>query len=194
MKAHGIIFYLCILFLSPLFAAKLEVISGDIYLKMDGKQVRLTEDGNNSEPSLSPSGEKIVFIHKNGRSQIVLLDLTSKAREVILNEKADAEASKNMQEFSNLTFSDDTMIYFSTVAWVTSNAIHRLNIQTLKSSFVTDGNDYVVIKSGKMKGYLIVNKHKYKADGGSYDDDWLVSPSGQTIQKVKNKELYKVYK
>ena len=73
---------------------------------------------------------------------------------------------------------DGNRIYFRTDAWSTSGAIHSVNMDGTNEHFVVAGNSLEVINSGRFKGDLIVQQHRYFAGCGSYDWFWLFSPDG----------------
>ena len=115
----------------------------------------------------------------------------------IAGEIPNNDLKKNINDIRNVSFdSGDNSIYFMTSAWATSGAIHKINwdkvINVLNNipvtsddiEFITDGNSLYVIKKGKYSGYLIVNKHKYKDGGGSYDTYVLVSPKGNPVKEI----------
>lgn len=78
---------------------------------------------------------------------------------------------------------DGRQIYFLSSAWVTSDAVHAVDVQTHRVRFVTDGSTIRVLRTGHYRGDLIVNKHKYRLnEGGAYDADFLASPSGREIK------------
>lgn len=61
----------------------------------------------------------------------------------------------------NLQFSPNSKtLYFETSAWVTSGAIHAVNVDSNHLRFVTDGSELRVVQSGSYKGNLIVNQRK----------------------------------
>ena len=60
--------------------------------------------------------------------------------------------------------------------------------------FLTDGNSLEVLQKsedGGYDGYLIVKKHKYFFEGGSYDWYWLLTPDGEEVGPLKNVEFFK---
>ena len=98
------------------------------------------------------------------------------------------DVSKMIMDPTDLQFSPDSKtLYFETSAWVTSGAIHAVNVINGHERFVTDGGQYSVVMNGKYKVDLIVNQHRYHEGGGSYNWDWLFTPSGKQI-KVYDKE------
>jgi len=100
------------------------------------------------------------------------------------------DVSKAILDPHNLQFSpDNKTLYFETSAWVTSSAVHAVDINGEHLRFVTDGNDLRVVQSGSYKGDLIVNQHRYRFKNdtplGSYNWDWLFTPTGKQIKLYK---------
>ena len=50
----------------------------------------------------------------------------------------------------------------------------------------TDGSELRVVQSGQYKGDIIINQHRYRFKNntplGSYDRDWLFTPTGKQIK------------
>jgi len=70
---------------------------------------------------------------------------------------------------------------FETSAWVTSNAVHSLNVATGKTGYVASGTIGCVVLQGQYQGDLIVQQHRYFVQGGSYDPLYLYEPTGKEI-------------
>ena len=86
----------------------------------------------------------------------------------------------------HLRFSpDSSTLYFETSAWVTSGAVHAVNVDGKHERFVTDGTELRIVQTGSYKGDLIVNQHRYHDKGGSYNWDWLFTPAGKQIKLYK---------
>jgi Tol biopolymer transport system component len=200
------IFFLLILMTVSLSALDLVLTSKNIYLSNMGNVVQLTFKGNASYPILSPDEKSIVYIRtvpKNSYeykgedsipTEIVLMDLESKQEKIILKEKPSTDPYKTLRDFSEPIFSSDgQIVYFLSNAWVTSSAVYALDLKTLKTQFIIDGNDLAIIKSGDYKNYIIIDRHQYFVDGGSYDSSWLVSPNGKVIGQVRDRNSYELY-
>ena len=113
---------------------------GDIYLRSSNNtETQLTTSGHNSDPSLSPDGRLLVFVHATSKKPISAGVGDASPDELwvvnILNKKAekivDPKASEKMEEvfagFQDSQFSEDSKyVFFKTQAWVTSGAIHRI--------------------------------------------------------------------
>ncbi len=94
----------------------------------------------------------------------------------------------NLSQLQLQFSSNSKIIFFETDAWTTSGAIHSVNVNGKDLRFVTDGNDYHVVLSGKYRGDLIVNQHRYHDQGGSYNWDWLFTPEGKQIKLYKKED------
>ena len=96
-----------------------------------------------------------------------------------------AKAEEEFQSFNTPVFAPDgRSVYVVADAWVTSGAVHRVELATVRERYVTPANDLRVIVNGKYKGDLLVRRHRYYRGGGSYDPLALVSPSGKVLIKT----------
>jgi hypothetical protein len=100
------------------------------------------------------------------------------------------DVSKVVIDPHNLQFSHDSKtLFFETSAWVTSGAIHAVDTNGKHLRFVTHGGELRVVQSGAYKGNIIVNQHRYRFKGdtplGSYNWDWLFTPTGKQIKLYK---------
>lgn len=116
----------------------------------------------------------------------------------ILGEIPSDDVKLNITSITNVVYNQaNSDLYFMSDAWATSGAIHKLNkkawmnalefnsMPTQKDvSFITDGNSLYLIRSGKFSGNLIVSKHKYKKEGGSYDPYFLVTTDGKVLKEI----------
>ncbi|MDY0265414.1 MAG: hypothetical protein RBR12_09585 [Sulfurospirillum cavolei] len=193
------IFLLSILMTTLLSASELVLISKNIYLSNMGNLIQLTSQGNASYPILSPDEKTVVYIKTISKkdsiqTEIVFIDIESKKEKVILKEQPSTDPYKTLKDFSEPIFSSDgQIVYFLSGAWVTSSAVYALDLKTLKMQFIIDGNDLAIIKSGDYKNHIIIDRHQYFVDGGSYDYSWLVSPDGKVIGQVRDRNSYELY-
>ncbi len=82
----------------------------------------------------------------------------------------------------SLKFSPDgKRLYFITSAWVTSGALHRVNVDGSGERFVAAANSLKVLGSGSYKGHLIISQHRYFLGGGSYDWYYVFTPQGKEV-------------
>jgi Tol biopolymer transport system component len=75
-------------------------------------------------------------------------------------------------------------IYFMSIAWVTSDAVHVIDLESGHEHYLCDGNSLEVIPRGKYAGDLIVSQHRYFLGGGSYDWFWLLTSEGKQIDPI----------
>ena len=103
------------------------------------------------------------------------------------------DVTKVILDPNNLQFSPDSKtLYFETSAWVTSGAVHAVDVDGKNLRFVTDGGELRVVQTGRYKGDLIVNQHRYRMKDdiplGSYNWDWLYTPTGKQIKLYQRLE------
>jgi hypothetical protein len=108
----------------------------------------------------------------------------SEARMLIRSTSSDSPR-KTIAGIRALQFSPNgRRIYFLSVAWVTSGAVHMIDLESGHDRFLCDGNSLEVIPRGKYAGHLIVNQHRYFMGGGSYDWFWLLTPEGKEVAPI----------
>jgi len=171
-------------------------------------QIYYESEESNSDTSTnvdrvqSPDNNWIAFVKKGHRiipticaefantgskygNEIWIYNLKTKSKRLLVaNNFSCNHPSKKIVDPKGLQFSPDgKTLYFLTSAWPTSNAIHSVNIDGKNLRFVTDGNEYHIVRSGPYRGDLIVNQHRYRFHPmGSYDWDWLFTPTGKQIK------------
>jgi hypothetical protein len=70
-------------------------------------------------------------------------------------------------------------IYFIREHWATSGEIFQRRLANGSEKSITDGNAVSVVRFGKYAGYLLVEKHRYRDGGGSYNCVFLFRPDGR---------------
>ncbi len=175
---------------------------GDVfYVGDDGQSQQITTSKNNGKAVLSPDGKSVAYVrsyddpkHEFGdpdeKCELWLTDIEGKSPRLLLQNKVGGDSEeKRLAYFNNLIFTPDgKSLYFLSAAWVTSNAVHLLDLATLQEHFVTDSDSIRLVTRGKYAGYLVAMKHKYFKHGGSYDYYWLVNPKGREIKRVAKDE------
>ena len=173
---------------------------GKIFVASSSLEDSLTAKADTSEfdksmslsqcPSLdatySPHSHNGIFIaereNDNGAHALIIRKLDDSSIFRIVREKLDQFVESNLTDFYEPRFSlDDKKVYFRSLGWTTSNAIHELDIATGKVRFITDGNDFIVIPAGEYAGKLAVAKHKYFLGSGSYDWYWLIGSRNRKV-------------
>lgn len=178
------------------FAAQVYSDSGNIYYKNNrDKTIKITSSGKDDSPILSSNNKIIAFIrtsHKiipdacaafaNNKSafgnQIWTYNLKEKKEKLLVDNNFECDTpEKEIVDPANLQFSpDNKILYFITSAWVTSGALHAVNIDGTNQHYVIFANSFEIVLKGQYKGYLIVRQHRYFIGGGSYDWWWLYTP------------------
>jgi len=100
---------------------------------------------------------------------------------MLLRGHAGSTSERTLAGFSGAQFSPDGLrIYFLSDAWVTSSAVHVLDLRSGVEKYLCPGNSLEVVPRGKYAGYLMVEQHRYAMGGGSYDWLWLITPEGNS--------------
>lgn len=167
------------------------------YTDAAGKRTRLTNEGKDSDPCLSPTKRKFVYVHrvagKNISSgagdveptELRLMDVDGEHESVLVRSAEGEKPEDILAAFTSPTWSPDGQtIYFSSAAWATSNAVHAYDTATGTVRYVMPGNGPLVVPSGEYKGDLLVEQHRYFLAGGSFDWYWLFEPGGKEIGPV----------
>lgn len=197
-----VIFLLANMQVTPALAGSVSSVQGNIVYANDANAVKqLTGEGKDTDPDVSPDGKQVVFIRDTpdrqadtpqGRvdvDEIWLIGVDGSDPHRILSGHAEDEPRRNLVGLGLPIFSPDgRIVFFMSAGWTTSSGIHAINIDGSSEHFVTDGNSLDILRSGRYKGYLIVNKHKY-TDERAYDAFWLVSPSGHEIQNIGENDV-----
>ena len=179
---------------------------GNVFIRHSpGQTKQLTTLGCDSQPSLSPDRTRVAFVRRTpGKTvqtslsdteatELWVVNSDGKQPELLVSGKEDEDPKRSLADFSSPQFSPDgRRIYFMSVGWVTSGAVHVVDIQSKRESFVSPGNTLDVIQKGKYRGYLIAQKHKYffGAKVGSYDHYWLLTPNGKEIRRIGGERNY----
>lgn len=131
----------------------------------------------------SPDGRWHAYI--SPRDEIWISTADGRQPRRLLAAKPDDDPRRNLAGFNNLAFSPDgRALYVLTEAWATSNALHRVELDSGKTRFICDANAVEVVTQGPSAGHLRVQKHKYFPQGGSYEAWFLISPAGKEISRI----------
>ena len=169
--------------------------------------LQLTKNAKLTDLTESPDGKWIVFVKKSNyiipsncfyfsekgeqTDEIWIVNTEEMTKKLLVAPHFSCrDVSKIIIDPHNLHFSPNSKtLYFETSAWVTSGAIHAVDVDGSHLRFVTDGGELRVVQSGPYKGDIIVNQHRYRFKGntplGSYNWDWLFSPTGKQIKLYK---------
>ena len=175
-------------------SAHAEVSVQDGNILCDGKAI--TSGGSDEQPALSPDGHTVAFIRNlqvdsgdDGPMDTASLwigDCTTGSVRQLLAPKPDNDtAERNLRQVYNPVFSlDGSHVYIMATAWVTSDALHAVDVTTGAETYLIDGNTDSVIRTGPYSGDLLVQRHRYYRGGGSYNPTYVITPAGKTVLKV----------
>lgn len=175
------------------------VKEGDVYVQIspEGSSRQLTSSGRDRDATVSPNGDLVAFVRSTPDHLVETATGESEATEIWTIRVDGTDARKRVEGtpwatpetslsgLRNPQFSPDgRLVYFLSMAWVTSAAIHVLDLETGKERFLSAGNTLEVIPKGVYAGHLIVDQHRYFLGGGSYDWFWLIAPDGQVLGPI----------
>jgi Tol biopolymer transport system component len=179
------------------YAATLGVMSknGNIYL-VD----KITMHGGNSQPSISPDGTLIAYLHKinikvqskdamSCNNEILVRSINGSIHAIIKSFthrlKLAGIGAIRLSCFSAPQVGpNDKHLYFIAAAYATSGAVFSYTIKNKTLRFISSGNTLQVVTSGRYSGDLIINQHRYFASGGSFNAYYLYSPHGKLLMMV----------
>jgi hypothetical protein len=142
------------------------------------------------EHVVAPGGKTVYYIVKmpgtdaDGEPKFAIEEAKNEntSTRILLIPHPSEDPRQNLTGFSHLVLSPDSnTLYFETLAWATSHAIHAINLHTDKVSYITSGEIACVVLGGEYQGHLIVEQHRYFIQGGSHDDLYLYTPSGKEV-------------
>lgn len=159
--------------------------------------LRVSADAERADRSISSDGQLVVFVKPTPGDLVETAAGDVEATE-IWTSRADGSEPRmwlrgrfastpesTLASFQSPQFSPDgQQLYFLSMAWATSGAVHSLDLQSGKLRFVCPGNSLEIIQGGEYKGNLMVEQHRYYLAGGSYDWLWLLQPDGQTVGAI----------
>lgn len=182
------------LFLAPDVVAAQRVIEryGNIeYTDPRGTTRRLTEGGGFGEPALSPDGHTVAYLQRrnNASRALWIANGLSSLRRVISVARI-ASNGEEGAEYSRPTFSlDGGFVYVTeSAAAPGSVSVQQINLASGRRRRVIDGHLVSVIRTGPYRGYLLVQRHMYYDQGGSYNPVYVVRPDARETFVVPGSE------
>lgn len=185
-------------------ASKVEEIDGRLFVTdANNTRTEIFLHGQIAHPVLSPDRTKVAFLRSSTRPKIEVghgladandiwsVDVDGRNARCLVQSVAHTDMQKVLAGLHTPQFSPDgRSLLFLSHAWVTSQAVHRLDFRTGEISFVCPGNSLHVVASGEFAGYLVVQQHRYFWGGGSYDWYWLVTPEGTPVEPVGAESIH----
>ena len=176
-----------------------KVVAGNILLvESDGSSKQLTTTGQDSRPSVSLDGKKIVFVRSQdgqSRDDVCLIDLNKPVDQQISNiTPPELIAQHLIAVILDPQFSPDAAtVYFYTepgnFGLIISVDLSSKRPKVLAHGVVPiRGRAFDVIQRGEYAGDLIIYKDSEKLTAGRLFLYWLVDPQGANIAIVADKE------
>ena len=191
---------LLLLFPITCLGESVSIKDGNVFFtRGDGREVQLTSDGLDSDPSLSLDSKKVVFVRRTpgylidtGRGDvdenelwIAAVDRRSKPRLVLRGRSGNFRDNLVLAGFYLPRFSADARrVYFLATTWATSDAIHSLDLSSGKTQFIAAGHSVEPINYGRFKKYAFVRTDTMGRQGGHIDDYWLYNPEGKAVKRI----------
>jgi hypothetical protein len=185
-------------------AQSVEARNGDIYyLQAGGRAQRLTDTGQDCDPSLSEDRSLVVFVRKTkvapyefhpGETQILQSEIwTIEVQSERVQRIVGGPVTFNGRSFSAFhepqLSPDDRYAYFLVEFAAVTEAIFETDLRSHHSKFVGTAQTFWVVPSGKHSGCLVVRQRRIAPDALSPDYFyWLVDPDGGTIGFVGKDE------
>lgn len=168
---------------------------GLVVVEDDGRERPLTTVQGDDNPALSPDGRTVAFVRhlpadprqpdEDAPTELWTIRLDGTGAKRVLAEREAEEPKERLVLLNRPLFSlDGRALWFLSSAWVTSDAIHRLDLATGAVTYVAPGNSLRVVRAGRWAGYLVASQHRYHRGGGSYDHDWLLKPDGRAVRDL----------
>lgn len=174
---------------------------GNVVCISGGAKHQITAKGVDRDSVLSPDGHTVAFIRTTKKAvhdldpdwtELWIGDCRTGKTRLLLGTKSSRTPERDLTSFNDVAFSlNGGFVYVLSTAWVTSDAVHQVNIKTGKEKFITASNTLQVMRNGPYAGYLLLQKHEYaKGDnGGSYDPTYVYRPDGKWQMMVPNTNL-----
>lgn len=160
-----------------------------VFLRKSDKEAYLAVGGSEDYVKDDPDGllaDQVWIVDVTGKNEKMLATDHNPDEIAIVGDFNGSEVIAHIDD-DTLQFSPDSnKVYFITAAWVTSGALHSVNIDGSGERFIAGANYLKVIDKGGCKGCLIINQHRYFVTGGSYDWYYVFTPDGKEVGPLGN--------
>ncbi len=103
-------------------------------------------------------------------------------KELLVESRDDKDIKKVIAGISDPVFSlDRRKLYFETATYATSSAIRVVDIETKKIKYVSAGSLVEVIRDGRYKGKLRIQKRFYLDEGGVEFRPHIIDDNGKVL-------------
>jgi len=159
-----------------------------VFIRETSKISYTSEDSGVDHPS---NADQLWVVGVDGKNEKMLVENKRPNESKMNNEKDDNQITKELEKMideiddNNIKFSPDgKKVYFISSAWVTSGALHVVNLDGSNEHFIASANNLErVVTKGKYKGDLVISQHRYN-DKGSYDWYYLFTPAGKEVKAL----------
>lgn len=168
-----------------------------LYYNGEGRPTRLSAPGKFKQAALAPDDRTVAFIeilvegtpaYDDTRTQLWIADGQTGQARVLFKPRPADDRKANMAALWNPIFSlNGGFVYVESEAWVTSAAIHQINVKTGAARYVVDGSIHALVRTGRYRGHLLVRRHLYpeNAEDGAYDEVHLIRPDGKFVRRIE---------
>lgn len=196
---------------APLKSVRAYADQGHLFVvDVRGNVTRIAHAAHVVEAVLSPDGRRVAYVERRpptpddeadpdllwltdaqgGQARLLVDPRHTRQNPQPRGDEITREVQNNLTGVARAQFSPDgRTLFFLTFGWQTSQAVHAVDLTTGHVRFLCGGNDLDVIRAGKDRGMLRVDQHRYYDNmRGSYDQEWLVTPSGRLVRPLGPKE------
>jgi len=160
-----------------------------------GPEQRLTREGSNWQPSLSPDEQSVVYLrkHADGRQELRMVRSDGRHDELLLDQPLRwrgltcGSNSLLMPQWS----ADGKFVYWLAECTDYDGALWRMDLKTRRAEvFLADCDQYLVIRKGRYKGHLIATQLTPPTPGKEAERDYpaysayLFSPEGKRLEML----------
>jgi len=186
-----------------LFGQGVTVRDGNVYYVDEQKRTRqLTNDGADSDASLSPDGTTVIFVHRTAipagfaepknlhpvRNQICLVDVSGRRGLKVVFDATITVDNHNYATFSEPHLAPDNRhAFFLIDLAVVEFGLVKLDLGDGRAQMISTALDWRVIASGRYAGDLLVQRRRQTVDGISVAY-WLLAEDGTVLGLVSQSE------
>ena len=167
----------------PIFAQRIELLNGNIYLRSRGENRQITAMGIDSDAHLSPDLKKVVFLRQidagdSKTTAILMVDLGTMKQVTLLTGPVSIGGGTYVEIVGPQLAPDNKHVYFLLSDYgATTGAVIALDLSTKNPQLITYGLQCIVVPNGKYVGDLIIQQRRQKLGVGFYYWFYLFTPT-----------------